>query len=95
MYIDIDISEEQYSAFTLYCLVNKINPEQLLKNYILSILGTSSSQIIYKDEYAKSCAVELNSYDSIGAETNRKCKKCGRINTHHLNSTCDGEWEDI
>ncbi len=29
----------------------------------------------------------------------RKCKKCGRINTHRLdkdgNFTCDGEWEDL
>jgi uncharacterized paraquat-inducible protein A len=25
----------------------------------------------------------------------RKCKLCGRTNTHRTNSTCPGDWEDI
>lgn len=111
MYIDIDISEEEYSAFILYCSINKINPKQLLKNYILSILDTPNSKAIYKDKYTESYAAELDDCDSnfakdvmalfkelnesIGAEVNRKCKKCGKINIHRLNSACDGEWEDI
>lgn len=37
--------------------------------------------------------------DEYSFDSERVCKKCGRINTHRLdkdgNFTCDGEWMDV